>query len=74
MAIPYIFTKNVKEETQPSKMVYGEKKKKAEKPWLMPTVQEMLIFQLYFTVWCSLLGTDSLWHVICAIIKASSSR
>lgn len=27
MAIPYIFTKNVKEETQPSKMVYGEKKK-----------------------------------------------
>lgn len=32
MAIPYIFTKNVKEETQPSKMVYGEKKKKAEKP------------------------------------------
>lgn len=30
MAIPYIFTKNVKEETQPSKMVYG--KKKAEKP------------------------------------------
>lgn len=29
MAIPYIFTKNVKEETQPSKMVYGKKRLKS---------------------------------------------
>lgn len=44
---------------------------KAEKPQLMPTIKETLIFQVDFAVWRFLLCSDSLWHTIYAIIKAS---